>query len=114
MPVGKGNIFPSERRLRSRSEFTQAWNKGRKYHSDHFLVIVVKKAAGPTRLGVTASRKVGGAVQRNRIKRLVREFFRIHYSQLPGQTDISVVAKKNSAQASYDEVCSELRGLLTG
>ncbi len=74
----------------------------------------MQKKSGPTRLGVTASKKVGGAVQRNRVKRLVREYFRCNYSKLDQLVDISIIAKKGASDLFYDALSDELSLLLTG
>jgi ribonuclease P protein component len=85
---------------------------GRKIHTDSFLVFVLpRRDPGATRIGVTASRKVGGAVQRNRVKRLVREAFRRHKLLFPGGLDIVFVAKKNAVEAEYDQVVREIEKL---
>ncbi len=114
MSAGKNFIFPSDYRLRVRSEFLRTWDRGRRYHTDHFIVVVMQKSDGPTRLGVTASKKVGGAVQRNRVKRLVREFFRLNYKRLDPQADLSIIAKKGASDLRYEAVCDELKKLLLG
>jgi ribonuclease P protein component len=111
--AGKILIFPPDYRLLARSDFLRTWDKGRRYHTDHFIVVVMQKINGPTRLGVTASKKVGGAVQRNRVKRLVREFFRRNYEKLNPQIDISIIAKKGASDLKYDAVFNELKKLLT-
>jgi ribonuclease P protein component len=60
------------------------------------------------RLGLTVSQKVGCAVRRNRVKRLVREVFRLHRELFPSPADIVVIAKTGCPAASFAEVHKEL------
>jgi ribonuclease P protein component len=85
---------------------------GRKIHTDSFLVFVLPRSEpGPTRMGVTASRKLGGAVHRNRVKRLVREAFRRHKLLFPAGLDVVFIAKKSAVDADYDQVVREIERL---
>ena len=104
-------VFPSQYRMRRHADFDRMWVHGQRCHTPHFIVIVLKKSDGSTRLGLTVSRKVGGAVLRNRLKRLVREFFRNHYFQLPQYIDLSIIAKKDAAKLNYSGICDELGSL---
>ena len=63
------------------------------------------------RIGITASRKVGNAVVRNRVKRLVREFYRLN-KQCFSPADYSVIARSSSARLTFSEVCDDLRRVL--
>lgn len=71
-----------------------------------------RPAPGATRLGITASRKVGGAVVRNRLKRLVREFFRRHYGDLQRSLDIVVIVRTPRKKLAYADVERELGRIL--
>lgn len=110
----KSLVFPSVYRLKRRKEFNSAWNRGKKYHTAHFIIIILENKLGPTRLGITVSRKVGGAVQRNLVKRRLREIFRINYPVLKPGVDFSIIAKKGSTSLSFEEFQSEIKHLLTG
>jgi ribonuclease P protein component len=104
---GKEN-FPKTARLRKRSEFLRLPRNGRKVHSANFVVISKANDLGETRLGVTVSGKVGNAVVRNRVKRLVREFFRRRRQEMLPGLDVLVIAKKSATHLSFSLVAGEL------
>ncbi|WP_415520461.1 MAG: ribonuclease P protein component [Desulfovibrio aminophilus] len=86
-----------ERRLRKSPEFSRCFGQGRKFSSKSFLLFVSARPDGPRqfRLGMAVSRKMGRAVVRNRIKRVVREFFRLHQDRISGPLDIVLVPKRS-------------------
>jgi ribonuclease P protein component len=75
-------------------------------------VIVVSAAEKEPRLGITVGRKVGSAVRRNRVKRRVREFFRIHREELQPAHDLVVIARPGADRLSFKDVESELAHVL--
>ena len=110
--------FSREHRLLRRSEFTACYNTGQRYFSKHFVLFVLSGTTGlPWRLGLAVTRKSGNAVWRNRIKRLIREFFRLHQDLLaaaPNAIDIVVVPKRtlNPRQLTLDRLTSEFLPLV--
>lgn len=99
--------FPHHVRIVRTSDYRALYKTGRKLHSGRFVLFCRDTTLGHPRLGITASRKVGGAVVRNRIKRLFREIFRRSFHQIPSQLDIVVNAKSGCAGADYDTLCAE-------
>ena len=111
-PNPKGTArFPKAARLRHRQEFLRAQAQGKRFHTRHFGVTLAPMAEGHPRLGLVATRRLGKAVQRNRIKRLLREFFRRHQTGLPA-FDLVIMAKKGAAALEYHQVEEELGRLL--
>lgn len=106
--------FPTELRLRKRREFVAVQSHGRKIQSRLFLIVTRQQVEGQRalgRLGITVSKRVGSAVTRNRIKRLVREFVRHNKSWLPEGHDVVVIAKRSAAAVrGLDEVARDLLG----
>jgi len=110
--------LPRAQRVRKRAAFVAIQGRGRKLHTESFLVFVlpsqVATPSGPVpgpRLGVTVSKKVGGAVVRNRVKRLVREAFRRLKALFPGGLDLVFIAKQSAAGIDQAQVTRELERL---
>ena len=104
-------FFKKADRILKRSEFVELSEIGRKVHTELFLALVAPGRTDRWRLGVTVSRRVGGAVQRTRIKRLVREYFRLHRHLLQGRFDINVIAKPGAADRPNPAVYLALQEL---
>ncbi len=87
--------WPRARRICRRAEFIQCYDANCRYFSRYFIVFVRKQQNDKWRVGLTVSKKMGNAVRRNAIKRILREFFRLHGHALPQGIDIVVIPKKN-------------------
>jgi ribonuclease P protein component len=103
-----GGRFPKEARLRKRSEYlrVQAVRRGAK--TPHFVVLSTPARTPISRIGITVTKRIGGAVQRNRVKRRVREFFRNCRSLLQPPRDIVVIARTGAHELSFKDVESQL------
>ena len=111
-PTVKGTAsFTKADRLRRRSEYLRVQAQGRRIYSRHFGVTLAPTEALGPRLGLVVTRRFGKAVRRNRMKRLLREFFRRHKGRLPC-LDLVIMAKKGASALGYHQVEEELGRLL--
>jgi len=108
-PDDPAQRFRPDDRIRKRYEFRRAQLSGRRIHTPHFLIVVQPNALHNTRLGITVTKKVGTAVQRNRIKRVVREVFRRNRSLFPPAHDLVFIAKRGAAGIDYHSLLQELQ-----
>jgi ribonuclease P protein component len=102
-------------RLSRSADFDRVFRHGRS-HACRELVLYVfpRDSEGPPRLGLSVSRKVGGAVQRNRVKRLLREAFSAESRELPPGTDAVVVARAEARALAEREGFEGVRSALAG
>lgn len=104
-------------RLRARGEFTLVQKQGRRVATTYMTVLALPNALDRDRLGIIASRRLGGAVTRNRAKRRVREIFR---RQHPDQAaarglrplDVVVIPRRELVSAPFDVLESDFQGAL--
>jgi ribonuclease P protein component len=87
---GSCGLAPRER-VRRRAEFERAYSAGRRIQAQLMTVIIVPNSLPHARLGVAASRRLGSAVVRNRLKRLARELFRRHKPRPTDQLGLDIV-----------------------
>src|SRR5918996_1119608 len=102
--------FPRARRVRRRAEFQKVFEAGRRVQGKYFTLLMAPNDAAGARLGIVASRKLGGAVMRNRAKRLIREMFR-QSQPLPGRQDVDVVVipRRELFDAAYSSLENDFR-----
>jgi ribonuclease P protein component len=106
--------YPKSLRLRRRAEYRRVQTQGRRIPTPHFLLILLPGPDEGPKLGVTVTKKVGTAVQRNRVKRLVREVFRQHRSAFPTGCALVVIARQGSPSLGYHQVRNEMLGAQGG
>jgi ribonuclease P protein component len=97
-----GERLTRDDRLHHRREFDAIYSRGIRIPGRYFILFLLPNTLGRSRLGVTLSRKIGGAVVRNLARRRLREIFRKHRALLTGGLDIVVHARTEIAGQSLD------------
>ena len=98
-------------KLKKHSEFQRAYQKGNKYWNRYFVIYVRHTHLNSLRLGITVSKKVGNSVQRNRVKRLIRESFRQLRPHIKIGYDIVVVGRTPASRLKCQEAQNGLAHL---
>jgi len=106
-----GRLRPRER-LTTGAEYRRVFRRGVRVDSALFLLVAAENRHGHHRLGLAAGRRVGGAVARNRARRLMRESFRKNKRLGSGGLDLVLVAKQEIVGRSQEEVEREYRECL--
>ncbi len=104
----KPQSFQPKERIRKRQDYLRIYDQGKKIYTRSFTVITSSNQVGIPRLGTAVGKKVGNAVKRNRIKRLLREFFRLNKNRFPESQDTVIIAKKGIKTLTYRDVYAEL------
>ncbi len=111
-PKSPRQTFSRSQRLRRRPEFLHVQESGARVTTRHLLILLMPRSDGrPTRLGVVASKKVGGAVERNRAKRLLREIFRKNVAAFPLHTDIVIITRPGTDTLTESALQDEILGV---
>ena len=101
--------FPRNCRLTARRQFLEVYKRGHKVRRPSFTVFGLANDVGRCRIGLTVTRKIGGAVIRNRIKRVLREAFRRHEMKLQRPMDLVFNAQRALSSMSADQIEREIR-----
>jgi ribonuclease P protein component len=102
--------FGRHERIRRRADFQQVYLQGTRVHGRYGTVFVLANRLSVGRLGIAATKKLGGAVQRNRAKRLIREVFR--RNKIAPGFDVVVVPKRELLDASLTALETDYRNTL--
>src|SRR5215467_11908865 len=86
--------FRPHEHLRRRADFQRVYDRRRSVSNDWLIVYACENGLPHLRLGLSVSRKVGGAVQRNRLRRLYREAFRLTRHEMPVGLDLILIPRR--------------------
>ena len=91
--------------LRKGWEFEKVYSKGKRLHGNGYTLICLENGSAINRLGISVHRKIRGAVKRNRIKRIIRESFRLGRKQYPQGVDIVFAVRSDFSCKHPDDIC---------
>ncbi|MFH1709620.1 MAG: ribonuclease P protein component [bacterium] len=97
--------------LKKKNEFDRVFDKGKRYHGE-LLTVIVASAAGPSRMGIIVSKKFGGSVARNRVKRQIREAFRSVADGFTESVEIVAIPKGPVKKARTPEIVKDLSSIV--
>ena len=99
--------------LKKTEDFGRVYRQGRSYGNRLLVMYVLERGQDPEgRIGISVSKRVGNSVIRHRIKRQLREIFRLNISSIRSGSDIVAVAKKSAAESTYQELESAVLHLI--
>jgi ribonuclease P protein component len=104
----EGATFPKAARLLKHADFERVYKQGRRHFSSHMTVFYLRQTEGTARTGFTVGRVLGGAVQRNRIKRRMRNAVRQRRSILTGPVDVVINPKKSVLKVEFPILLEEV------
>lgn len=107
----KSFSFPKKERLLNRKDFVNLNRSGKRDRTDHFTALFKENGFNFTRLGITVDKRVGNAVRRNRIKRLIREFYRLNKESFCKGYDINIIARRGAHKLFFRDIEEELANL---
>jgi ribonuclease P protein component len=108
--AGKAAGFPASARLLRHADFERVYKQGRRHFAAHMTVFFLRRPQGEgLRIGFTVGRVLGGAVQRNRMKRRLREAVRQHRQRATVPADVVINPKKSVLTAEFGVLSQEVQ-----
>ena len=98
--------------LKKNHEFVRIYKKGKFFAGKYIVIYVLKNRFGTNRLGITVNKKIGKSVKRNRVKRLIRESYRLYEDFIPDGMDMVFVARSVETEYGFAEIRREMKFLL--
>jgi ribonuclease P protein component len=89
--------------LKKNSDFQKVYREGKSYANRFLVMYILENGTGSNRVGISVSKKVGNSIVRHRVKRLIKEAYRLHEDMFLNGLDIVVIARISAKKISYWE-----------
>lgn len=99
-------------RLRKNAEFRAVYRRGKSFSNNLLVLYVYRNRKNFNRLGISVSKKVGKSVIRNRIKRLIKESFRLNCDNFKTGYDLVFIARNASNNKDYSNISNSVKNLI--
>lgn len=97
--------------LRNNQQFSNVYNNGRSKANKYLIAYILENNTDINRLGIVVSKKVGNSVVRHRVKRLIKESYRLQENMFNSGLDIVVIARGSASSISFNEIDSAVKHL---
>ncbi len=99
-------------KLRKNSEFQKVYKKGKNYWNKLIVMYVMKNGKDLTRVGFSLTKKYGNSVERNKIKRQMKEIYRLNSDKIVEGYDLIFIPKLTTKNVTYSDIENAMCGLL--
>lgn len=106
------NIMKKEERIKKNSHFRYVYGRGKSYSNSNLIMYLSRNGKNINRVGFSVSKKIGNSVIRNRVKRLMRESYRLNRHLLKKGKDIIFIARKGASELNYKEMENSVLNLI--
>ncbi len=102
----------NEERIKRNSHFRYIYNRGKSISNDVLVLYTLKNNINSNRLGISVSKKVGNSVVRNRVKRLIKESYRLNKESFNKGYDFIFIARQKASLADYKKIQGAMKHLM--
>lgn len=102
----------SEERIKRNSHFRYVYNRGKSISNDILVLYTLKNKLNISRVGISVSKKVGNSVIRNKVKRLIRESYRLNSCNFAKGYDFVFIARQKASSSDYKKIEGAMKHLM--
>jgi ribonuclease P protein component len=112
-PFKVGNFLESQERIKKSSNFRYVYSRGKSVSDRNLVLYIAKNGKSINKVGLSVSKKIGKSVTRNRIRRLIKEAYRLNKNSFKKGYDLVFIARISSAKASFFDIEKSIKYLMS-